>query len=373
MRRKTIFSWILAAMMFAAIFPEPAGAVSVSAASAILMEQSSGRVLFEKEAHEKRRIASITKIMTAVLAIESGQLEDTVKVSKRAAYSEGSSLYLMPGEKIELEDLVYGLMLRSGNDAATAIAEHVGGSVEGFVFLMNQKAAEIGMKDTVFSNPHGLDDHEEHYSTAYDMALLTRYAMQNEMYRRVSGTKRYVAKGGDSVRSWGNKNRLLTEKYKYCTGGKTGFTKRASRTLVTTATKNGIDLIAVTLNAPDDWNDHMGMFEGGFEKYSMVKVLDKGTVNGIRMKDGKTALIVKAPLYYPLTKEEKGQIRLEFKLLNRAENNKVAGKAIIYLQNKEIRSVPVYAAPVKKAGEEKRYWSTFTRIMTMYTGIKANG
>ena len=153
-------------------------------------------------------------------------------------------------------------MLRSGNDAAVAIAEHVGGSVEGFVFLMNQKAAEIGMRNTHFANPHGLDDSENHYSTAYDMALLMQYAMKNKEFRKISGTEVYrapAAPGEDWDRVWRNKNKLLTSLYEYCTGGKTGYTKRAKRTLVTTASKGGMDLIAVTLDAPDDWNDHIAM------------------------------------------------------------------------------------------------------------------
>ena len=223
------------------------------------MEQQSGRILYEKEAHEVRRIASITKIMTAILAIESGKLNDSVKVTENAVRAEGSSIYLKPGETIKLEDLVYGMMLRSGNDAAAAIAEHVGGSLEGFVYLMNQKASEIGMDQTHFANPHGLDDHEDHYSTAYDMALLTRYAMSNDTYKQISGTKVHRAPNPTENwdRVWKNKNRLLTELYDYTTGGKTGYTKRAKRTLVTTATKGDLNLIAVTLNGPDDWNDHI--------------------------------------------------------------------------------------------------------------------
>ncbi len=240
--------------------------VPVSASSAILMEQQSGRILYEKEAHEVRRIASITKIMTAILAIESGKLNDSVKVTENAVRAEGSSIYLKPGETIKLEDLVYGMMLRSGNDAAVAIAEHVGGSLEGFVYLMNQKASEIGMDHTHFANPHGLDDHEDHYSTAYDMALLTRYAMSNDTYKLISGTKVHRAPNPTENwdRVWRNKNRLLTELYDYTTGGKTGYTKRAKRTLVTTATKGDLNLIAVTLNGPDDWNDHINMYENGF-------------------------------------------------------------------------------------------------------------
>ena len=187
--------------------------------------------------------------MTAILAIESGEIDETVTVSGNAFGTEGSSLFLKKGEKIKLEDLVYGLMLRSGNDAAVAIAEKVGGSLDGFVWLMNQKAEEIGMKNTHFSNPHGLDNTKNHYSTAYDMALLTRYAMQNETYVKIAGTK--VHRAPNSTEQWDyvwrNKNRLLTQLYEYTTGGKTGYTKLAKRTLVSTATKNGHDLIAVTL------------------------------------------------------------------------------------------------------------------------------
>src|SRR4051812_8649908 len=257
--------------------------VSVSARGAVLMEQESGRVLFEKDAHTKRRIASITKIMTAILAIESGKMNELVKVSEQATRAEGSSVYLKPGEKIKLEHLVYGLMLRSGNDTAVAIAEHVGGSLDGFVFLMNQKAEEIGMENTHFANPHGLDDHENHLSTAYDMAILTQYAMFNDTYQKIAGTKvhRVPDPTGDWDRVWSNKNRLLTGLYEYTTGGKTGYTKRAKRTLVTTASKDNLELIAVTLNGPDDWNDHINMYEHAFRNYKLVSVLKEGMINKI--------------------------------------------------------------------------------------------
>ncbi|MDP4162510.1 MAG: serine hydrolase, partial [Bacillota bacterium] len=152
-------------VFLAANFPQRVGAeISVNAKSAVLMEQKTGRVLYEKNAHKISRIASITKIMTAILAIESGKMNDMVKVSKRAIQAEGSSIYLKEGQKVSLEDLTYGLMLRSGNDAAVAIAEHVGGSLEGFIFMMNQQASELGMENTNFQNPHGLDDHKNHYS-----------------------------------------------------------------------------------------------------------------------------------------------------------------------------------------------------------------
>lgn len=227
--RKLIILTIITSILFLAIPQKSSAQMYVSAQSAILMEQDSGRVIFEKDAHTKRRIASITKIMTALLAVESGKLEDTVTVSSNAIRTEGSSIYLQEGEKIKLEDLVYGLMLRSGNDAAVAIAETVGGSLDGFVYLMNQKAEEIGMKNTHFANPHGLDDHEDHYSTAYDMALLTRYAMNNDTYKKIAGTKSYRSESTNNEwdRFWRNKNKLLTSLYEHSTGGKTGYTKRA--------------------------------------------------------------------------------------------------------------------------------------------------
>lgn len=234
----------------------------VSANNAVLMEQSSGRVLYNKQAHEQRPIASITKIMTAIVAIESGKMNETVTVSDRAIHAIGSSIYLEKGEKIKLKDLVYGLMLRSGNDAAVAISEHVGGSVEGFVHLMNKKAKWLGMTNTSFANPHGLDA-DNHYSTAYDMALLMCYAMDNEVFRQVTETKIYKAEDGDYV--WRNKHKLLTSLYQHTIGGKTGYTSTAGRTLVTVAEKDGMELIAVTLNAPDDWRDHTGLFEWGFK------------------------------------------------------------------------------------------------------------
>ena len=236
----------------------------VTARNAILLDQSNGKILYEKSANDPQLIASITKIMTAIIAIESGKMEETVTISHQATLTEGSSIYLVEGEKIKLKDLVYGLMLRSGNDAATAIAEFVGGSIEGFAFLMNEKAAWLEMNDTHFDNPHGLDS-DKHYSTAYDMATLTRYAMDNEQFIAITGAKSYHSE--QRTYAWGNKNKLLTTYYPYTIGGKTGYTKAAGRTLVSIAEKEGVTLIAVTLDDPNDWQDHMRLFDWGFEKY----------------------------------------------------------------------------------------------------------
>nr|WP_229666607.1 D-alanyl-D-alanine carboxypeptidase family protein [Paraliobacillus quinghaiensis] len=248
-----------------AIFPQTIEAKPlVAARNAVLLNQSNGEVLYAKSANDPQLIASITKIMTAILAIESGKMEETVTISHQASYTEGSSIYLQEGEKIKLKDLVYGLMLRSGNDAATAIAEFVGGSVEGFAFLMNEKAAWLGMTDSHFDNPHGLDS-DTHYSTAYDMATLTRHAMNNDEFVAITGAKSYHSE--QRTYAWGNKNKLLTSYYPYTIGGKTGYTKAAGRTLVSIAEKEGVMLIAVTLNDPNDWQDHIRLFDWGFKQY----------------------------------------------------------------------------------------------------------
>lgn len=353
--------------------------VSVSARGAVLMEQESGRVLFEKDAHTKRRIASITKIMTAILAIESGKMNEIVKVSEKATRAEGSSVYLKPGEKIKLEHLVYGLMLRSGNDTAVAIAEHVGGSLDGFVFLMNQKAKEIGMLNTHFSNPHGLDDHEDHFSTAYDMALLTRYAMQNKTYQKIAGTKHYKAPNPteDWDREWKNKNRLLT-KYKYTTGGKTGYTKRAKRTLVTTAEKGDMKLIAVTLNASDDWNDHISMYESGFKTYDMAEVLSKGKIDVKTNKYYQKHLYVNKSIVYPATDEEMDLFSIKYKLNKPGDdwdesnhNGEAVGKAQVFLDGKVVRETPIYfkGGPEKKKG----LFDSLKDLFLSVIGVRLNG
>lgn len=376
-RNKKVFVFIII-ITFLLLFHIPVSAninVNVSSQYAVLIEQSSGRVLFEKGAHEKRRIASITKIMTAILAIESGKLDETVKVSKNATRAEGSSLYLKENEEIKLRDLVYGLMLRSGNDAAVAIAEYIGGSVEGFAFLMNQRADEIGMLNSHFTNPHGLDDSKDHYSTAYDMAILTRYAMMNETYKEIAGTEVHRAPNPTESwdRVWRNKNRLLTELYEYSTGGKTGFTKLAKRTLVSTATKDGMDLIAVTLNGPDDWNDHINLFETAFKTFEMVQVVEKGFIGGIENDQYKNKAMIKQDFYYPVLGTEKDEFELEYKF--KKENGErdtpeVIGEVIITFDEKPIKTIPIYYNNEK---EETTFFQSVKKVFTSMIGVNLNG
>lgn len=379
----TIISIVI--LLFIVYFPKTVlgQTINVSARSAVLMDERTGRVIFDVNAHEKNRIASITKIMTAILAIESGKLDETVTISGNAFGTEGSSLFLKEGEKIKLEDLVYGLMLRSGNDAAVAIAEKVGGSVDGFVWLMNQKAEEIGMKDTHFSNPHGLDNTKDHYSTAYDMALLTRYAMQNETYKKIAGTKVHRApnltENWDYV--WRNKNKLLTQLYEYCTGGKTGYTKLAKRTLVTTATKNRHDLIAVTINAPDDWNDHIKMFETAFDVYKPITILAEGEMSDLHVKMYNNHIYIKNEFIYPLSEEEKKQVHVKIKLLKPKKNWEerknipdIVGKVHIYLNGQKIGTRSIFYGEAQESFyQQQSFVSSWKSIFKSLLGIKRYG
>ena len=221
-------------------------------------------------------IASISKIMTCIVALEQGNFDKTVKIDDSILKAYGSGIYIEAGEELTLDDLLYGLMLRSGNDAALAIAKAVAGDVKSFVFLMNEQAKKIGMENTSFVNPSGLEENDgtANKSTTYDMALLMRYAMQNNYFRKIVATKDIVVKSSYKTYSWHNKNKLLSM-YEYCTGGKTGFTKKAHRTLVTTASKDNKNLIVVTFNDGNDFVDHKNLYEKNFNLYKRKKILDK--------------------------------------------------------------------------------------------------
>ncbi|MBM6619925.1 D-alanyl-D-alanine carboxypeptidase family protein [Bacillus suaedaesalsae] len=384
MRIQSSLIYILLMTILISIIPanKAMAAPGVSANAAVLIEQESGRVIFGKHEHEKRRIASITKIMTAILAVESGKMDETVTVSKNAEGTEGSSLYLIAGEKIKLRDLVYGLMLRSGNDSAVAIAEHVGGSVEGFSYLMNQKAEEIGMKNTNFRNPHGLDTHEDHYSSAYDMAILTRYAMLNKEYEEIAGTKVHRAPHpeGKWDRVWKNKNKLVTGLYKYSTGGKTGYTKRAKRTLVSTASKDGMNLIAVTLNAPGDWNDHIAMFDYTFKNYELVKVLDKGVISKIKDPFYKNKVYYNHDFSYPVLKGEESKFKVKINLLTAKESWKSpedipvpVGKAFIYLGDSVIGEQSIFFETENMPPPKESFLDIFKNLFFTFMGLASHG
>ncbi len=248
----------------------------LSARSAVLMDAASGRLLYEKNGFERLPMASTTKIMTAILAVENCAMDDVVTVSPVASGVEGSSLWLEIGEKLTVEQLLYGLMLKSGNDAAVALAEHIAGSVDAFAAMMNRRASELGMYNTHFETPNGLDS-ENHYTTARDMAVMTRHAMTLPKFREIVGAKNASIpwQGKDWDRSLKNHNKLLWQ-YEGCTGVKTGYTKKSGRCLVSSALRDGRELIAVTLNAPDDWNDHTRMLDYGFTDFETAVLAEKG-------------------------------------------------------------------------------------------------
>ena len=332
------------------LIPISVKAVETSARSAILMDMNSNRILYEKNIHEIRSVASISKIMTAVVAIESGKLDDKVIVGDEIKTAYGSGIYIKVGEELTLRDLLYGLMLRSGNDAALAIANYVGGSVENFVKMMNDKAKELKMTNTTFNNPSGLDQEKGNYSTAYDMAILTSYAMKLDDYRIITATKKYKLTTNKNTYSWTNKNKLLRI-YKYSTGGKTGFTEIAKRTLVSTASKDNTNLVVVTLNDGNDWNDHKNLFEYGFKNYTNLKILSKGDIT-IYDDDyyDDYRLYIKNDYYYLLNGSEEENLVLKNKIekKRRIKNEDKIGVLNVYLGDTKIHEENIYVKKNKR-------------------------
>jgi len=342
-------------------FPVPAArAVGTGASAAVLMDAGSGRVLYEHNAHEPRLIASTTKLMTALVALGSGHaLDEEVTIDPAWTGAEGSSIYLRPGETLRLETLLYGLLLRSGNDAALAVAGYCGGTVEEFVARMNEEAARLGMADSHFANPSGLDA-PDHRASAYDMALLARACLEDEDLAKIAATRSITLEG----RYFTNHNKLLW-RYEGCVGLKTGFTKEAGRTLVTAAERDGATLICVTLNDPSDWADHAALFDYGFERYRAQVLFQAGQeaarlpVEGslvpfcpVAAGEGLTAALaageearVELELYVP---------RLEAPVCAGAE----VGEAVCTLDGTELGRVPLVAALdiPRDAAPELGFW-----------------
>ena len=329
---------------------------AISAKSAVLIDSASGRVLYEHNAYEKLPMASTTKIMTGLLACESGKLNKTVKASAVASGTEGSSLWLKIGEKQTLENLTYGLMLKSGNDAAVAIAEFLGGNIDSFAILMTEKARKIGAVNTNFKNPHGLDA-DGHYTTAYDLALIAREAMKNEKFRKIVSTQNYSIpmEGETWDRALKNHNKMLWM-YDGCNGIKTGYTKKCGRCLVTSAQRDGIELICVTLNASDDWNDHKYLLDYGFSSHTAKKVINKGEKLAKLVYDKKNnkSVMLAAKDSFSVTVKEGDVLELKTNLTGvsaPAKKGTVCGTAEIFCNGEKIGSVElVTEKSIKKTG-----------------------
>ena len=294
---------VLAILMLCAsmvLMPIPTATAAVTS-SWVVIDADTGRILDGDNPHDQLPIASLTKIWTALTFIESGAAGEEIEISQRAASAEGSSIYLEPGSTVPTKDVLHGLMLRSGNDAAMALAEHAGGSEEGFVHLMNEQADLYGLKDTHFTNPSGLHD-EQHMSSAYDTAMMLYFGMKNKEFKKIASTKQYT-RTGKQPGVWENKHRLITSDTD-AVAGKTGFTKAAGRTLATYFEKNGKKVIVVTLNSGNDWNIHKSLSAKVFQEYSVVTVAKKGEYSVL---PGVTAKL-KKPIKVLLKPEEKSKV-----------------------------------------------------------------
>ena len=338
--------------------------INVTATSYIVMDASSNRVLEGTNINEKHLIASITKIMTSVIALENSDINQEVEVSSDVLKAYGSAIYIEVGEKLTLEDLLYGLMLRSGNDAAIEIAKVVSNSMDEFVKKMNEKAQELGMNNTIFINNHGLEDKDGNgnLSTSYDMAILMSYALKNDKFREIISTKRKVVKSSNKTYDWYNKNKLLMD-YKYCIGGKTGFTKKARRTLVTAANKDNKEIIVVTLNDPNDFLNHKALYEENFKKYNLVTILNKNAFK-LENVNYNGRIYIKDDFKMLLTKEEENNISIDYEMIpnGRYNDEEKVGIAHIKLNDEEIGTKNIYLdVNNKKEITNKNNW--FQRLI----------
>lgn len=357
-------------MLFLILIPNIAYStnMSLSTSNYILIEEKSGRVLMEKNSHRELPMASTTKIMTAILAIEEGNLDDEITIVGKDINIEGSSIFLKDEEVITLKDLIYGLMLRSGNDSAIAIANHISGSVEDFAKLMNKKAKEIGALNTNFMNPHGLH-HKDHYSSAYDLALITSYAFKNDIFKEISTSKNYRTSSAREYNYFVNKNKTLWD-YEGGDGVKIGYTMSAGRCLVASATKSNMRLIAVVLNDYNWFNDSYKLMDYGFNNYRIYPIYTKHQlIKKIDISNGSKdsiPLIAKNDFLYPLTDDEIDKIKLSVIIKKNIElpikKNEELGTIEVYLDGILINEDKLVAKDsIKKESIIKRLLNVFSR------------
>ena len=356
MEMKRIFAGMAATLLAAVLFFSlPVEATS--AQCAILLDARTGRVLYEKNADKQSLIASTTKIMTALVVCEQCNVLDRMRIPKEAVGIEGSSMYLQEGEVLTIQELLYGLMLRSGNDAAVALAIYCGGTVEGFAELMNDKARALGMKNSHFVNPNGLDA-PGHYSTARDLGILAAYAMENPIFARTVSTKT-VNIGSRSLR---NHNKLLWQ-VEGADGVKTGYTKAAGRILVSSAMRQGRRLIAVTIHDPNDWADHAAMLNEGFSRYRVKEIVRAGdclgTVQIAGGQAGAVHLLADGDFSYSLADDEDVTIVLPQPgfVYAPVASGQAAGFAHFMVAGQSVGKVPlIYGETIEQTPEEETQW-----------------
>ena len=350
-----------AAALLAAVLLYPCRAQAISARKAMLVDATTGRVLYEKDADSRSLIASTTKIMTALIVCEQCNVLDRMRIPKEAVGIEGSSMYLKEGEVLTLQELLYGLMLQSGNDAAVALAIYCGGTVEGFAELMNDKARNLGLKNTHFENPNGLDS-PGHYSTARDLAVLASYAMKNPIFAKTVSTKT-VTVGNRSLR---NHNKLLWQ-VEGADGVKTGYTKAAGRILVSSAARQGRRLVAVTIDDGDDWADHARLLNDGFTGYQVYQIVAEGqclgSVEVLSGQQKRVNVIAAADFSYALSEDEKPHITLSgpgFAYAPVSEGQE-GGFAYICIGDTVVGKIPVvYEKTVEQyVPEKKHFWENW--------------
>ena len=368
-----ILTAILAAVIAVSCLNFTAYAVpsdNISAESAIVMNADTGGVLYEKNAYRQRAMASTTKIMTALITLESGDLDRPFTVDSMAVRVEGTSMGLREGDTVTRRALCYGMLLPSGNDAANAAAVNIAGSLSAFAELMNKRAARIGMNDTHFVNPSGLDA-EGHYTTAYDMALLTREALKNDEFRAICGMKSAQVEFGapPHKRTLYNSNKLL-RLYDCCIGVKTGFTDNARRCLVSAAERDGCTVIAVTLNAPDDWNDHKKLLDDGFSKIRPVNVrINSFAAEVVGGCSDTVTIVPEHAVTLGMTEAESRTVSVKYSspgfVYAEIEKGDMLGYADIYLGEAFIEKIPLVAAEsVARVIPELTLWK---RIMHFFS------
>ena len=347
--KNKIFTLLLAFFTLLCCSYTPQNVVAQTSCSEIIMEVNSNRVLHAYNEHDKKFMASTTKILTAITIIENCALQDIITVTGKTVGVEGSSIYLEAGEKLSVEDLLYGLMLRSGNDCAETLALHCSGSVENFAKLMNDTAKKIGAKNSNFVNPHGLHN-DNHYTTAYDLALISCYAMKNETFRKIVSTQSITIPF--STRNYNrrltNKNKMLKE-FDGSTGIKTGYTKRAGRCLVSSCKRNGLELICVVLNCPPMFERSKALLSKAFSEYNLYKLVESDNIIGfvkVENSDKNVPLCINNDILLPLTINEFKSIQVVYdypKIINNnLEKNVEIGKVKIYCENNLIFQEKIY-------------------------------
>ena len=343
-------------------------ASQISARAAALYEPETGTFLFEKNSSNRLPMASTTKIMTALVALENTSLDVLVAVDDSAIGVEGSSAYLRQGDVLSMEELLYALMLSSANDAAVAIACHVGGSIEGFATLMNDKARSLGLTDTHFENPHGLDS-DEHYTTARDLALIAAEALRSDILREISSTYKKSFITEDRSRTYINHNKLL-RLYDGAIGLKTGYTKRCGRCLVGAAERDGLRFITVTLDAPSDWSDHTLMLDYGYDTLEKIRLAEVGEYSydlGVIGSDTERITVSNKHELFFINKRGVGEIEKEVRLLPFAQapisQEDTLGEVIFTLDGYEIGRIGLYSTETVKLKEKN---TLFKRVKSIF-------